>query len=46
MDDEQLAERYREALKTIEWLEKEVIRLKLLLEGKDIMMNSLPNTKD
>ena len=37
--------RLREALKYIEYLEKEILRLKMLLEGKDTIMNSFPTKK-
>ena len=43
MDD--VEARLRKALEYIEYLEKEVLRLKMLLEGKDTIMNSFPTKK-
>ena len=37
--------KYREALAHIHWLEQEVLRLKLILEGDNSMCNSLPTVK-
>lgn len=42
---DELRERYQQALKHITWLEQEVMRLKMLLENKDVMKNSLPTPK-
>ena len=36
-EDQELLEKYRDALDTIHWLEQEVLRLKLLLEDKDVI---------
>ena len=44
-EQEELVRLYRQALLEIEWLEKEVLRLKLLLEEKDIINNSLSTPK-
>ena len=43
--DEELVVKYREALDHIKWLESEVLRLKMLLEGENTMMNSLKTIK-
>jgi len=43
--NEQLLKRYQRALKRIQWLEQEVMRLKMILEGVDVMKNSLPTKK-
>jgi len=43
--DAELIEKYKHALETIEWLEKEVARLKMLLENRDVMKNSFPHKK-
>ena len=40
-ENQELIEKYRQALETIHWLEQEVLRLKLLLEDKDVINNSL-----
>lgn len=40
-----LQQKYREALAHIHWLEQEVLRLKLILEGDNSMCNSLPTVK-
>lgn len=45
LDVEELRKKYREALAQIHWLEQEVLRLKLLLEGDNSMSNSLPTAK-
>ena len=45
LDAEELRRKYREALAHINWLEQEVLRLKLLLEGDNSMSNSLPTIK-
>ena len=44
-EDQELLEKYRHALDTIHWLEQEVLRLKLLLEDKDVINNSLSTRK-
>ena len=36
----------REHIEYIEYLEKEVLRLKMLLAGEDIMMNSFSTPRD
>lgn len=43
--DQDLIQKYRQALDTIHWLEQEVLRLKLLLEEKDVINNSLSTPK-
>lgn len=45
VDGEQLRVKLAEAHKQIEWLEKEILRLKLLLSNKDVMMNSFSTPK-
>jgi hypothetical protein len=42
---EELIEKLQEYMDRIKYLEGEVIRLKLLLEGENTMMNSLPTRK-
>ena len=42
---EDLERKYQESLAHIHWLEQEVLRLKLLLEGDNSMCNSLPTVK-
>ena len=42
---EELKHKLREAYQQIEWLEKEVHRLKMLLAGDDSMCNSLSYSK-
>lgn len=42
---EDLEQKLTQAYETIRWLEQEVLRLKMLLAGKDVMMNSLSNQK-
>lgn len=44
MDDVQA--KLREALNHIVYLEKEILRLKMLLENKDTIMNSFSTPKD
>ena len=41
MSEQELIDKYKQALQQIHWLENEVMRLKLLLEDKDIIKNSL-----
>lgn len=43
---DRIEEKLRNALKKIDWLESEVLRLKMLLNGEDIMKNSLSTPKD
>lgn len=42
---EDLERKLREAYDTIHWLEQEVQRLKLLLAGENVMMNSFGTQK-
>ena len=42
---EELIKKLQEYMDRIKYLEGEVIRLKLLLEGENTMMNSLPTRK-
>ena len=42
---ELLKEKICEQQQEIQWLQSEIIRHKMLLEGKDVMMNSLPATR-
>jgi hypothetical protein len=46
VDVEQLKKELRASRKHIKWLESEILRLKMLLEGKDVIMNSLPTSRD
>lgn len=41
-EDEELKRKLREAYQEIQWLESEVLRLKMLLNGENTMCNSLP----
>ena len=43
---DRIEEKLRTAYKKIDWLEAEVLRLKMLLNGEDIMKNSLSTPKD
>ena len=44
-ENQEILEKYRQALETIHWLEQEVLRLKLLLENKDVINNSFSRPK-
>lgn len=42
--EERLILEIRQSHERIRWLEQEILRLKMLLEGRDVMMNSLRTT--
>jgi len=42
---EQLKNQLDKQRQEIQWLQSELMRYKMLLEGKDVMMNSLPTTR-